>query len=85
MTVHSKKSFLANRWHQINEEWAAKLVGLHMRVQGSWWNGCKEEEKRTFYGGKIKKCNHDLRRWLIEFDNDNEDQYQYIRYDYVVT
>ena len=34
MTVHSK-SFLANRWHQNDKEWAIQLVGLRMRVQGS--------------------------------------------------
>ena len=47
MTVHIK-SFLANRWHQIDKEWAIRLVGLRMRVQSSWWNGCMEEEKGTF-------------------------------------
>ena len=52
MTIH-RKSFLANQWHQINEEWAAKLVGLRMKVRGSWWNGCTDEEKRAFYGGII--------------------------------
>ena len=81
MTVHSK-SFLSNRWHQIDKEWAAKLVGLHMFVRGSFWNGCTEEEKGSFYRGKIKEYNHGLRRWLIEFDNDDEDQH--MRYDAVL-
>ena len=55
-----------------------------MKVRVSWWSGCTKEEKRTFiYGGKIKEYNHDdKRRWLIESDNDDEDQD--MRYDYVV-
>ena len=45
-----------------------------MKVRGSsWWNGCMDKEKRTFYGGKIKEYNHNFRRWLIEFDNADED------------
>ena len=48
MTVHSK-NFLANQWYQINKEWAVQLVGLRMRVEQSWCNGCIEEEKRDFY------------------------------------
>ena len=27
------------------------------------------------YSGKIKEYNHDKRRWLIEFDTDDEDQF----------
>ena len=61
MTVYSK-SFLANQWHQIDKEWAVQLVGLRMKVRGSWWNVCTEEEKRTLYGCKIKEYHHDLRR-----------------------
>ena len=82
MAVHSK-SFLASKWHQIEEEWATELVGLRMKVRGSFWNGWTEEEKKTFYGGIIiKEYNHDKRRWLIQFDNDDEDQY--MRYDAVL-
>ena len=81
MTVHSK-SFCSNQGHQIDEVWAAKLVGLRMLVRGSFWNGCTEEEKRTFYGGVIKEYNHDKRIWLIQFDNDDEDQD--MRYDAVL-
>ena len=73
---------MASKWHLIDEEWAAELVGLRMKVRGSFWNGCTEEEKRTFYGGIIKEYNHDKRRWLIEFDNDDDDQY--MRYDAVI-
>ena len=63
MTVYVySKSFLANQWHQIDKEWAVQLVGLCMKVCGSWWNVWTEEEKRTFYGCKIKEYNHDLRR-----------------------
>ena len=82
MTVLSK-SFLSNQWHQINkdEEWAAKLVGLRMKVHGCFWNGCTKEEKRTFYGGIIKEYNHNERKWLIQFDNNDEDQD--MRYDAV--
>ena len=53
-----------------------------MKVCGLFWNGCTEEEKRTFYGGIIKEYNHDKRRWLIQFDNDDEDQF--MRYDAVI-
>jgi hypothetical protein len=81
MAVQSK-SFLASPWHQIDAEWAAELVGLRMKVCGSFWNGCTKEEKRTFYGGIIKEYNHDKRRWLIRFDNDDEDQF--MRYDAVI-
>jgi len=35
-----------------------------------------------FYRGKIKEYNHDLRRWLIDFDNDDDDQH--MCYDAVV-
>ena len=41
-------SFLVNNFlHQIDEEWAVELVGLHMKVQGYWWNwsgtdGCQD-------------------------------------------
>ena len=45
-----------------------------MKARKSWWNGCTKEEKRTFYGGIIKEYNnHDKKRWLIQFDNDDED------------
>ena len=81
MAVHSK-SFLASPWHQIDAEWAAELVGLRMKVRGSFWNGCTTAEKRTFYGGIIKQYNHDKRRWLVQFDNGDEDQY--MRYDAVL-
>ena len=63
----------ANPLYQIDKEWAVQLIGLYMKVQGSSWNGCTEEEKRIFYGCKIKEYNHDQRRWLIEFDNEDED------------
>ena len=63
MTVYVySKSFLANQWHQIDKEWAVQLVGLRMKVRGSWWNVCTEEEKRTLYGCKVKEYHHDLRR-----------------------
>ena len=81
MTAHSK-SCLASPWHQIDAEWAAELVGMRMKVCGSWWNGCTNEYKRTFYGGIIKEYNHNKRRWLIQFDNDEDDQH--MRYDCVV-
>ena len=69
------KSLLASKWNLIDEEWATELVGLRMKVRGSFWNGCTNEEKRTFYGGIIKSYNHNIRRWLIQFDNDDEDQH----------
>ena len=58
----------------LSKSFLAELGGLHMKVRGSFWNWCTEEEKRTFYGGVIKAYNHDKRRWLIQFDNDDEDQ-----------
>ena len=73
---------MATKWHLIDKEWAKELVGLRMKVRGSFWNGCTKEQKRTFYGGIIKQYNHDKKIWLIEFDNDDEDQY--IRYDAVL-
>ena len=76
------KSLLASKWNLIDEEWAATLVGLRMKVRGSFWNGCTVEEKKTFYGGIIKQYNHDKRRWYIQFDNGDEDQY--MRYDAVL-
>ena len=76
------KSLLASKWNLIDEEWATELVGLRMRVRGSFWNGCTEEEKRTFYGGIIKEYNHDKRRWLIQFDNN--DNVQHMCYDTVI-
>ena len=33
-------------------------------------------------GGIIKQYNHDKRRWLVQFDNGDEDQY--MRYDAVL-
>ena len=44
----------AAKWNLIDEEWATELVGLRMKVLGSFWNGCTAEEKKTFYGGKKK-------------------------------
>ena len=73
---------MATKWNVIDKEWATELVGLRMQVRGSFWNGLSGQEKRTFYGGIIKEYNHDKRRWLIQFDNDDEDQY--IRYDAVL-
>ena len=32
------KSLRANKWNLIDEEWAAELVGLRMKVRGSFWN-----------------------------------------------
>ena len=55
-----------------------------MKVQGSWWNGGTDKEKRNFYGGKIKEYSHDKRRWLIEFDNEDEDQFMRYEYDCVL-
>ena len=70
------KSLLASKWNLIDEEWAATLVGLRMKVRGSFWNNCSTQEKKAFYGGIIKENNHDKRRWLIQFDNnDDEDSY----------
>ena len=76
------KSLLASKWNLIDEEWAAELVGLRMKVRGSFWNNCTAEEKKTFYGGIIKEYNHDKRRWLVQFDNGDEDSY--MRYDAVL-
>ena len=78
------KSLLASKWNLIDEEWATELVGLRMKVRGLFWNGCTNTEKRTFYvyGGIIKSYNHNIRRWLIQFDNDEDDQH--MRYDCVV-
>ena len=33
--------------------------------------GIVDEEKRTFNGGIIKRYDHDERRWLIEFYNND--------------
>ena len=44
---------MATKWNLIDEEWATELVGLRMKVRGSFWNGLTEQEKRTFYGGII--------------------------------
>ena len=71
-----------NKWNLIDEEWATELVGLRMKVLGSFWNGVSDQEKRTFYGGIITEYNHDKKRWLIQFDNDDDDQY--MRYDAVL-
>ena len=35
MAVPSK-SFLASKWYQIDKEWATELVGLRMKVRGSF-------------------------------------------------
>ena len=40
------KSLLASKWNLIDEEWAATLVVLRMKVRGSFWNGCTAEEKK---------------------------------------
>ena len=77
------KSLLASKWNLIDEEWAATLVGLRMKVRGSFWNNCSTQEKKTFYGGIIKEYNHDKRRWLVQFDN-NDDEDQFMRYDAVL-
>ena len=77
------KSLLASKWNLIDEEWAATLVGLRMKVRGSFWNNCSTQEKKTFYGGIIKEYNHDKRRWLIQFDN-GDDEDSYMRYDAVL-
>ena len=84
MVVQSK-SLLASKWNLIDEEWATKLVGLRMKVRGLFWNGCTNKEKRTFYvyGGIIKSYNHNIRRWLIQFDND-DDEDQFMQYDAVL-
>ena len=50
---------MATKWNLIDEEWATELVGLRMKVLGSFWNGVSDQEKRTFYGGIIKQYNHD--------------------------
>ena len=77
------KSLLASKWNLIDEEWAAELVGLRMKVRGSFWNNCSTQERKTFYGGIIKEYNHDKRRWLVQFDN-NDDEDQFMRYDAVL-
>ena len=85
MAVPSK-SFLASKWYQIDKEWATELVGLRMKVRGSfliilewlYW-GRKET---TFDGRIIKEYNHDKRRWLIQFDNN--DNVQHMCYDTVI-
>ena len=74
---------MATKWHLIDKEWATELVGLRMKVRGLFWNNCIEEEKRTFYGGIIQSYNHDKKRWLVDFDNDDDDQYN-MRYDAVL-
>ena len=73
---------MATKWHLIDEEWATELVGLRMKVRVLFWNNCTKEEKRTFYEGLIQSYNHDKKRWLVEFDNDDDDQY--MRYDAVL-
>ena len=51
---------MATKWNLIDEEWATELlVGLRMKVRGSFWNNCTNEEKKTFYGGIIKEYNDD--------------------------
>mgnify|MGYP006085770225 CR=1 FL=1 len=48
-----------------------------MKMRGYFWNDCTEEEKRSFYEGIIKEYNHDERRWLIQFDNNDDDQHMH--------
>ena len=74
---------MATKWNVIDKEWATELVGLRMQVRGSFWNGLSGQEKRTFYGGIIKEYNHDKKRWLIQFDND-DDEDQFMQYDAVL-
>ena len=45
-----------------------------MKVQGYHWNwNAINEQKREFYGGIIKKCDNEQRRYLIQFDNGDDD------------
>ena len=77
------KSMLANPLYDIDEEWAVELVGLRMKVQGYWWTwNASDEEKRAFYGGIIKRYDDNKRKWLIQFDNGDDDAF--MRYDSVL-
>ena len=46
-----------------------------MKVKGYRWNwNAINEQKREFYGGIIiKTCDNEQRRYLIQFDNGDDD------------
>ena len=76
--VHSK-SFLSNKWHIIDEEWAQRLIGLRMKIRGTWWSA---EWGIQLYDGLITSYDHSIRRWKVTMDDDSE-SYD-IRYDAVI-
>ena len=69
------KSLLANPLYQISKEQAVQLEGLCTKVQGYWWTGVLWMKRREYfiYCVIVKKMNHDKRRWLIQFDNGDDD------------
>ena len=68
MTVLSK-SFLTNSFYDIDEEWAVQLDTHRPAHEGARLLvnlGCfQQREEKRFYGGIIKKYDHDERRWWI--------------------
>ena len=40
-----------SRLISIDEEWAAKLIGLRMRVPDNWWYGCTGSHLRVLASG----------------------------------
>ena len=42
------KSFFSNRWYQIDEEWAAELIGLRMKVRGSFGTDVRRKKRGPF-------------------------------------
>ena len=61
----------------IDEEWAATLIGIMMRVPDSWWDVCTGIQ---LYKGRIAAvyfADEAEKYFVLDLDNDNEKGGQY--------
>jgi len=68
----------------VDKEWAKSLIGLRMKVEDCWWDGCNGS---TLYPGRIAAVDfNDVagRFFLLHLDEDEEDIMYHMRYDAVV-
>ena len=73
----------------VDKEWATSLVGLRMKVPGSWWDN-SDSSGHQLHAGKIhsidfqKSQNRNQTYWQLQLDNVDEPDLYPMRYDTVL-
>ena len=63
--------YYIRRPHLVCAEWAEQFVGLRMKVQNNWWEGCNGLH---YHNGRIDSYNSNKAFWMLDLDDKTDNQ-----------